>query len=61
MSTLSATTEQIQPTLLTRLAAHAQRTGKTVNALLQELLDEREAVPYPPDARLVATRVPLDD
>jgi hypothetical protein len=29
--------------VLSRLAAYAQRTGKTVNDLLQEMLDEREA------------------
>jgi hypothetical protein len=29
--------------VLTRLAAHAQRAGKTVNDLLKEMLDEREA------------------
>ncbi len=34
--------EQIQPAVLTRLAAQAQRAGKTVNDLLKDMLDERE-------------------
>jgi len=34
--------EQIQPAVLTRLTSHAQRAGKTVNDLLQDMLDERE-------------------
>lgn len=41
------TIEQIQPTVLTRLIAYAQRAGKTVNEVLQEMLDERETPPPP--------------
>jgi hypothetical protein len=33
--------EQIQPAVLIRLTAHAQRAGKTVNDLLKDMLDER--------------------
>lgn len=44
MSTQSPIVEQLQPVVLTRLAAHARRAGKTVNDLLTELLDERETV-----------------
>jgi hypothetical protein len=36
--------EQIQPAVLTRLTAHAQRAGKTVNDLLKDMLDERERI-----------------
>lgn len=33
--------DQIQPAVLMRLATYARHTGKTVNEVLQEMLDER--------------------
>jgi len=48
MATSSNTaTEQIRPDMLTRLATHALRSGKTINELLQQMLDERETVRLP--------------
>jgi hypothetical protein len=47
---INITTEQIQPAVLTRLAMYAQRTGKTVNEVLQQMLDERELSPLSEEA-----------
>jgi hypothetical protein len=44
---INITTEQIQPAVLTRLASYVQRTGKTVNEVLQQMLEERETSPLP--------------
>ncbi|MBI3757222.1 MAG: hypothetical protein HY267_04520 [Deltaproteobacteria bacterium] len=44
MSIQSPSIEQIQPAVLTRLVAHAHSTGKTVNDLLMDMLDERERI-----------------
>jgi hypothetical protein len=50
---------QIQPAVLIRLAAHAQRAGKTVNDLLKDMPDERELISQqregPPTARAQMT------
>ena len=51
MSGQNSSLEKIQPTVLTRLSAHAQRAGKTVNDLLKDMLDEREGL-LPPQERL---------
>ena len=42
MDTHNTSADQIQPSVLARLAAYARRTGKTVNDVLQEMMDERE-------------------
>ena len=42
MSTQNFPEDKIQPAVLTRLAEHAQRAGKTINDLLNDMLDERE-------------------
>ena len=34
----------VQPEVLTRLAEHARRAGKTINDLLNGMLDERECM-----------------
>ena len=44
MSVQNSIADEIQPAVLTRLASHAKRMGKTVNTLLQEMLDDRETV-----------------
>lgn len=40
--------EQIQPTVLARLAECAQRSGKSMNELLAEMLDERDITKQQP-------------
>jgi hypothetical protein len=57
----SSAAEQIQPAVLTRLAAHAQRTGKTVNDLLEEMLDEREGATQQPEERSSVEAVTPDE
>ncbi len=47
MGTQNTIADQIQPSVLARLAAFAQRTGKTVNEVLQEMMDERETATQP--------------
>ncbi len=47
MGTQNTIADQIQPSVLARLAAFAQRTGKTVNEVLQEMMDERETARQP--------------
>jgi hypothetical protein len=44
VSTQDFRDEKVQPEVLTRLAAHARRAGKTINDLLNEMLDERECM-----------------
>jgi hypothetical protein len=54
---ISAATEQIRPDLLTRIATYAQRNGKTINELLQQMLDERETSPLPKDASAAVSAI----
>jgi hypothetical protein len=61
MSMQSPIAEQIQPSVLTRLAAYAQRAGKTVNDLLKEMLDEREAAMRPKEERSFFERATPDE
>jgi len=44
MSTQDFQDEKVQPEGLTRLAEHARRAGKTINDLLNDMLDERECM-----------------
>ena len=44
MSTQDFREEKVQAEVLTRLAEHARRAGKTINDLLNDMLDERECV-----------------
>lgn len=44
MSTRDVRDEKVQAEVLTRLAAHARRAGKTINDLLSDMLDERECM-----------------
>ncbi len=44
MSTHNVREQTIQPAVLTRLAEHARRAGKTINDLLKDMLDERECM-----------------
>jgi hypothetical protein len=53
----STTTEQIQPAVLARLATYAQRTGKTMNEVLQQMLDEKELLLQPNESLSVASAV----
>lgn len=53
--------EQIQPAVLTRLAAHAQRAGKTVNDLLKDILDEREGVTPQQEGPTTLAQMTLDE
>ncbi len=42
MSRQNAREEKIHPSVLTRLTAHAQNAGKTINDLLMDMMDERD-------------------
>lgn len=44
MSTQNFREEKVQTEVLTRLAEHARRAGKTINDLLNDMLDERECM-----------------
>lgn len=44
MSTQDFGAEKVQTEVLNRLAEHARRAGKTVNDLLNDMLDERECM-----------------
>lgn len=44
MSTEDFREEKVQSEVLTRLAEHARRAGKTINDLLNDMLDERECM-----------------
>ena len=54
---ISIATEQIRPDVLTRLATYALRSGKTINELLQQMLDERETPPLPEDASATVSAI----
>lgn len=60
MSKHNPITEQIQPDALTRLATCAHRTGKTVNDLLTEMLDEREVAMPLEEQPVVASETAKD-
>jgi len=54
---ISTTSEQIRPDVLTRLATHARRSGKTINELLQQMLDERETSQLPEGASTAVSAI----
>ena len=53
--------ETVQPEVLTRLAEHAQRAGKTINDLLNDMLDERECMTPQKVDRTKAVDVTADE
>jgi hypothetical protein len=53
--------EKVQAEVLTRLAEHAQRTGKTINGLLNDMLDERECMTSQKVERTKAVDVTADE
>ena len=53
--------EGVQPEVLTRLADHAQRAGKTINDLLNDMLDERECMTPQKVDRTKAVDVTADE
>ena len=56
-TSISTATEQIRPDVLTRLATYALRSGKTINELLQQMLDERETPPLPEDTSVPVSTI----
>jgi len=56
MSTQDFREEKVQTEVLNRLAEHARRAGKTINDLLNDMLDERECL-----TRTKAVDVMADD
>lgn len=61
MSSQDVRDEKVLPELLTRLAEHARRAGKTINDLLKDILDERECMTAQKSARTKATDVTADE
>ncbi len=61
MSKQNLREEKIQTAVLTRLNALAQRTGKTINELLEEILDERECVTRQREEVTENASVPADE
>ena len=60
MSTQDFRDEKVQAAVLTRLAEHARRVGKTINDLLSDMLDERECMTAQKVERTKAVDVPAD-
>ena len=61
MSMQTSSPEEIQPAVLTRLAAHAQRAGKTINDLLKDMLDEREGATPQQEGPTTPAQMTLDE
>jgi hypothetical protein len=61
MSTQDFREEKVQTEVLNRLAEHARRAGKTINDLLNDMLDERECLTRQKVERTKAVDVMADD
>ena len=61
MSTQDFRDEKVQAEVLTRLADHARRAGKTINDLLNDMLDERECMTPRKVERTKAVDVTADE
>lgn len=61
MGTRDLHDEKVQAEVLTRLAEHARRAGKTINGLLNDMLDDRECMTPQKVERTKAVDLTADD